>query len=142
VKRLHFVFITCLTGFTIGCTSRQTKLHEISSNGVRLQIIQLENPAGGDPQAVTYKARLIPDKSLLDQKNAVSKSAMIYKMDSCFYLQSRTKKIYASLVQPIANGVSGTYEYLIEFETPISTGYDFIYQDRYLNQKKYSLALN
>ena len=128
--------------FTISCKTHQNELHETSGTGIKVQIIQLKK-SDGDASVVTYKARLVPDASLLNEKSLISKDAMIYKMDSCFYLQSGPEKIYASLVQPIANGVSGTFEYLLEFEmAPGSAKPDFIYQDKYLNHKKYSLKLN
>jgi len=118
-------------------------IHETGGDGIRLQVVQLQNPEGTVPDVITCKARLLPDVSLINDKQANINNAMIYRMDSCFYLQHGTKKIYASLVQPIANGVSGTYEYLIEFESVMQgADPDFIYQDKYLNHKKYSLKLN
>jgi hypothetical protein len=137
----HLLFYTALL-FITSCKLHKSTPYETAGNGITLQVIQLEN-SPGDANVFTYKARLIPDALLLNEKNAYSKNAMMYKMDSCFYLQSGTKKIYASLVQPIANGVSGTFEYLLEFEAAAgSNASEFVYKDKYLNQKKYSLKLN
>jgi hypothetical protein len=70
---------------------------------------------------------------------ASSKTALMYRMDSCFYLQAGKKIIYAALVQPVANGLSGTFEYLVSFDSVEAEkeGYKVVYHDRYLNKAKY-----
>ncbi|WP_139112905.1 hypothetical protein [Mucilaginibacter sp. PPCGB 2223] len=88
--------------------------------------------------------RLIPDKQLIEEKSSNQKTALYYKMDSCFYIAEGLKKNYAVMVQPVANGVSGTYEYLLEFENgnaPQADTINLIYNDKYINQKSYSLKI-
>jgi len=102
--------------------------------------IQLMALKGGpdDGRTLSYQVRLIPVKK-------VQKTALYYQMDSCFYLLNGTKKIYASLVQPIANGINGSYEYLLQFEKPPIGEMNQIvpvYQDKYINGKCYDLKTN
>ena len=108
---------------------------------VQLMKMDASDSAGA---ALTYKARLIPTKKLMEAKNDDAKAGMLYRMDSCFYLQDHGRKIYASMIQPVQNGVSGTFEYLLEFE-PVTTstkGLRMVYKDKYINQHTYSLPLN
>ena len=137
MKKLACAFYLFFT--VTGCKSGHPAAREIDDRDMDVQVVLLDSTPGNGN---TYKARLIPDKKLFDEKDAVSKNAMIYKMDSCFYLQSGTKRVYASLVQPVANGITGTFEYLLEFEKNDGNSWDFVYQDKYINHKKYSLKLN
>lgn len=96
-----------------------------------------------DSNTISYKARVIPDKQLMESKTREEKNALYYKMDSCFYINSAQGKNYAVMVQPIANGVSGTYEYLLQFESApkVIDSINLVYQDKYINKKAYRLKI-
>ena len=126
-----FLFIFC------GCKQRDP-VKEIKLKGLTIQLRTLPDAAGDG--SASYAARLIPDKALLKEKGGDIKSALMYRMDSCFYMRSGGKTVYAALVQPVANGLTGIFEYLVTFDKneagrPNST---LIYQDKYLNKARYS----
>jgi len=115
----------------------------VSDHGLTVQLMKTPSSYDGEGN-ISYSARLIADKELIAKTDNTVKSNLSYRMDSCFYLQAGKKKIYASLTQSIANGVSGSFEYLLSFEnTGLNDGkWNLIYQDKYLNQQKYTLNLN
>lgn len=120
----------------------KTQVQEITRDGLAIACTKIPGDPG--PTAtVNYSARLIPDKKLLDKKEKGLSATMWYRMDSCFYLQDGNKKLYASIIQPIANGVTGSYEYFLSFDIGQDDDrkWQLIYQDKYLNQQKYSLSL-
>ena len=97
----------------------------------------------GDLTSLVYAARLIPDK-IIQKKSDSSKTKLWYKMDSCFYIQSGKNKVYAGLVQPIANGSTGSFEYMLSFDMQgdnFKKNKSLVYQDRYLNHMRYAISL-
>jgi len=125
---------------TTGCKSNNS-IKDIKQQGLMLQVrVLLSEP--NDANTISYAARLIPDKGLISD-NAV-KTKLAYQMDSTFYIQSGKGRIYANLVQPVANGVAGTYEYLVSFDRPGGNSMKgkLIYQDKYINHQKYQITLN
>jgi len=124
------------------CGHGNSSFSEIKDHDLTIQVMQLKDD--GD-SIITYKARLTPDKQLLETKSKDEKQALYYTMDSCFYINKGNIKIYAALVQPIANGVSGSYEYMLQFEKDKKLNTDsinLVYQDKYINRKTYSLKMN
>jgi hypothetical protein len=135
------VGLICVTTLLICCKNKST-FKETKSDGLTFQATAMPGE-GSDIGTVSYSARLIPDNALMTGKGRAVKTSLWYGMDSCFYLQAGSKKIYASLTQPIANGIAGTFEYLLSFEIhrQDGDGYNLIYQDKYLNHRKYQLKL-
>lgn len=134
-----------IVGFTLlsACSQRNDSFNEVRDKDIAVQIMKLEN-TGSNVDIMSYKVRLIPEEKLMKEKSQDVKNALWYKMDSCFYLQKGGKKIYANMVQPIANGVTGTFEYLLDFETENTSGLhgNLVYQDKYINQHQYQLKLD
>ncbi len=125
----------------LSACNRNEKLLTAKDSDLTIELMQLKKEGDGSA-TLSYQARLIPQKQLLAAKNGTDKNALFYKMDSCFYINTGKQKIYAALVQPVANGVSGTYEYLLQFEVgekEKATNFNIVYQDRYLNKKAYIL---
>jgi len=138
---IRIVGALCLFAVISGCHKQQNQPMQTKDKDLTIQVMRLKNdPSEND--VYTYKARLTPQKALLAEKSRNDKEALIYRMDSCFYLQSGPNKIYASLVQPVADGISGSFEYLLQFEKANDeVEQDFIYKDKYLNHKRYSIKL-
>lgn len=90
-----------------------------------------------------YAVRLIPAKKIINDKDKSFTNSLWYSMDSCFYLVKGQQKIYSAIVQPIANGVAGTFEYMLSFnESDLEkSNWNLIYEDKYLNHKKYFLNI-
>jgi hypothetical protein len=125
------------------CKQTKSSFKELTDHGLTIQIMKLQDPSK-DKMDITYSVRLLPDKKLIAEKDNSVKTALWYRMDSCFYLQAGKKKIYADIVQPIANGVSGGFEYLLSFDAGAVANdkWNLIYQDKYLNHRKYMLNTN
>ena len=138
-KRCLIILITGFTALFTSCKSKST-VKEIKGHGLTIEVIKLSGQPG-DTSTISYSARIIPDKALINDKDNKVKTALLFNMDSCFYLQAGKKKIYASLTQPVANGVAGTFEYLLSFDVSNHKDADgsLIYQDKYLNHRKYQI---
>lgn len=142
-KTLRFaLFLFCLPAILGGCKKKDA-LIEVKRDRLTIQIRRLPQDANAANE-MTYAARIIPDKGLIAANDAALKTKMEYRADSTFYIRRGKQKIYADLVQPVANGVAGTFEYLVSF----SGGNDdyknrtLVYQDKYLNHQKYDFNLN
>jgi hypothetical protein len=114
----------------------------VNDDGMTIQLRKVKN-SPDDAGVLTYATRLIPEKVLLSSSDNKLNTALWYHMDSCFYLQAGERKIYAAIIQPIANGVTGTFEYLLSFDAAGMRNHrwSLVYQDKYLNHKKYTLSL-
>jgi hypothetical protein len=135
-------FIGVSMAFFFSCRQRTPPLNEVKNKDITIQFIQLKAEDGDS--MLTYKARVIPDKKLMTEINRSEKNNLLYRMDSCFYISNGSYKIYASMVQPIANGVSGTFEYLLEFGVSNADKKDsinLVYHDRYINQQTYKVPV-
>ncbi len=139
------IIISCIVSlFIFSCKHASPSFREINDKDFTMQVIELPNVTD-EMSSLSYKIRITPAKQLLQQKNREEKNALMYKMDSCFYLQGGINKTYAALTQPIANGINGSYEYLIQFE--IAKQIDrahlvLTYQDKYINRKTYTIQFN
>jgi hypothetical protein len=127
----------------VGCKENKRSFQKLSDHDLTILVMRMPD-SSGDKSTNNYAARLIPVKGLIDEKDNVIKTRLWYNMDSCFYLEAGKKKIYASLIQPIANGVAGSFEYMLSFENDARDdgNWSFIYQDKYLNKKKYALRID
>lgn len=134
------VIVVFLITFFYSC-KHGGRLVEAGDKDMSVQLIRLDNNGGNDG-GLSYKVRLIPDKKLLQGKGREERNKLLFKMDSCFYLVNGVQKIYASMVQPVANGVGDTYEYLLVFDEKLNPdSLTMVYQDKYISQKSYTLKL-
>jgi hypothetical protein len=137
------IMILIVAGMLLSCKHKNKTFGELSNSGLTVQIMQLKN-AGNDSGRWSYDVRLIPDKQLSEDITSQVKTAMYYRMDSCFYISNGSNKLYASMVQRIPNGIAGNYEYLLDFEMGERQNQDsveMVYQDKYINHKTYQLKL-
>jgi len=114
---------------------------QVGDKDLTVQLANIsKSVAGGD---ISYAARITPEKGLFTAAGKSAKENLMYRMDSCFYLQSGRTKIYPQLTQPVSNGLKNTFEYLVTFDMPSFDGdkWFFVYEDKYLNRKKYMLNL-
>jgi hypothetical protein len=103
--------------------------------------IQVQKVSADDGRRRTMQVRIFPKREALSGLNTAGRENLLYRMDSCFYLETGTQKVYPSAVLPVANGMSAAFEYLVSFDGAIAPkgNIRLIYQDRYLNKKKYEL---
>jgi hypothetical protein len=121
-----------------GC-SKKPAHYEYKDEDITIKAMIMDNAA--DTGETVFTARVIPGK-LATRVNDSLKMKMVYSMDSCFYLQSGKKTTYPNLIQPIANGLSGMFEYMVSFDNSAAAapGVEIIYQDKHLNHRKYILT--
>jgi hypothetical protein len=90
----------------------------------------------------TFKVRIFPSKIALENGSNKLTEEMFYRSDSCMYLLHGDKKDYPLYIEPVSNGVKGSYEFLVAFnKTPNQKSDTLIYHDKFINQKKYVLAI-
>jgi hypothetical protein len=123
-----------------GC-GHKSGLRQTGDKNITFQLVNISQK--GADNDVSYGARIIPAKGLQAANSRTAKENLMYRMDSCFYLQSGLTKVYPQLTQPVANGLKSTFEYLVTFDMPSfdENKWFFVYDDRYLDRKKYMLNL-
>ncbi|MBT2563805.1 hypothetical protein J7E50_21400 [Pedobacter sp. ISL-68] len=90
----------------------------------------------------TFQVRVFPSKVVLENGSNKLTEEMFYRSDSCMYLLHGDKKDYPLYIEPVSNGVKGSYEFLVAFnKTPNQKSDTLIYHDKFINQKKYVLAI-
>jgi len=139
--RLYCLAAVCM----VACRNGKSDIQQVQDKDMLIQVSKLNDESTGADNVINYKVRLVPDKQLMQSKASTDKTALFYRMDSCFYTTVNGKKNYAVLTQAVANGVSGTYEYLVEFEKASGAqadSVDLFYQDRYINKKNYHLKVS
>ncbi|WP_293785340.1 hypothetical protein [uncultured Pedobacter sp.] len=91
----------------------------------------------------TFMVRVFPDQKIMEQGKEKIAESFLYHADSCFYLLKNNAKLYPEYVEPIVNGIKGSYEFLVGFNNQnlSSKEYILIYQDQMINKKKYVLTI-
>lgn len=120
-----------------------TNYTEAKDSEYVIQAMKLKDQTGGN--IIKYGVRVFPGKGILSLLTEENKQALWYQMDSSFYLQTGSKKFYADMIEPIANGQKNNFEYLLMFE--IDPGMNFkdmslAFNDKYLSHKTHYLELN
>ncbi len=124
------------------CKSGQSDFQEIRESGLTVQVMGIrenEDTALGD-----YRVRIFPEKGIEDTIGKETQNNMLYKMDSCFYLLDKSRPTYPVGLEPIANGMKNSYEYLLLFDKETGIASDslkLVYKDQYLNKKAYVFNL-
>lgn len=116
-------------------------LRQTGDKELTVQLADISSPAvAGD---LSFAARIIPDREKFGTSLKRSKENLLYRMDSCFYLQKGAVKVYSQLTQTVANGLSVSFDYLVTFDIDHfdEQKWNFIYLDKYLNKKKYTIKL-
>jgi len=124
------------------CRENRKIVNHIQDSDMSVEITRLKGGKDGSG-TLDYAVRLIPAKKIINDKDKSFTNSLWYSMDSCFYLVKGQQKIYSAIVQPIANGVAGTFEYMLSFnESDLEkSNWNLIYEDKYLNHKKYFLNI-
>jgi len=122
---------------------RKSHIDQDKHDGLMVQVIKMPAEAN-DGGIINFSTRLIPDKNTMADLNQNLRTGLSYRMDSCFYLLNGTHKTYPNIVQPIANGVSSDFGYLLSFDAVDlkKAKWQLTYQDKYLNHKIYHIVLN
>lgn len=103
-------------------------------------------PATDDTTELSYKVRIYPSKSWLANNHSTESTGnFYYRMDSAFTMKYGSQTMRPQLVQPVANGLSNCFEYLISME--ITPGIkmkhiSILYQDKFIDGKQYTMDLN
>ena len=138
--RFKALFTILIILFLYACHSKSS-FRQAGDKDLKIQLENISNSAvDGD---ISYAARITPEKGLFTSADKSAKEGMMYRVDSCFYLQAGREKVYPQLTQPVADGLSGTFEYLVTFAIRHfdEHKWNFVYQDKYLTKRKYMLKL-
>lgn len=144
MKKKYTLFMICLISSPFfACRQNREPIREIKDEILTVQVKKIDNREQ-DQHLQAFAVRLSPGKDAASTLNAQAKTALWYGMDSCFYVVDRGKKVYSTIVQPIANGVTDNFEYMLSFEiTDLKAGnWNLIYADKYISHKKYIIDLS
>lgn len=121
-----------------GCRTQNQSVKELNDEDLVMQVQEHTDKS--------YRVRLIPETKFLIDKTSDLRNNMWYKMDSCFYIIRGEQKIYPVMQEPVANGISSSFEYLLLFDDAQAPEkgeeIKFIYKDRHISKKSYSLSFN
>lgn len=124
----------------ISCTAKSPS-GQYFDNDIKV-MAQLKKTTSTDA-VQTFMVRVFPDQKIIENRKEEITESFLYHADSCFYLLKNNTKVYPEYVEPIANGIKGSYEFLVEFNDQDFSlkEYTLIYQDKIINNKKYVLAI-
>ena len=138
MKYLLLMFFLSL----ISCGERR-RFHESASPNLTLQVYLMPEEAG-DKGALSFRVRVIPSQTLITSMSKAIRNSMWYGVDSSFFIRSGKVIIKAAMVQPVADGVNGSFQYLVMFDD-IHTQSDkdrLLFLDRYLSKRTYAVKIN
>jgi hypothetical protein len=138
---LMLVFCSCKTPAQ-KWLDNLTSFQRVSDGEMTIEALKAKTT---DTTTITYNIRIYPSKQWLDNKTEQMSVQFSYGMDSCFYLNTGGLNYKPGMVQPIANGLTDCFEYLVSFDlgSAIKAGQvGLVYQDKYINRKRYTLQLN
>lgn len=138
--KVSVIAAACLMLFA--CKEKNLSFQEAKGRNLTVQIMKINN--NQDKSEMIYQVRLLPDKSIMEKLTAEKRNEIWYRMDSCFYIKTKDAKISANLVQPIANGQTQNFEFMLSFlvDNAITDSSTLVYQDKYLNKETYNFKLN
>lgn len=133
MKRISLIIIC----FAIACGSKKI-VGQYSDKDINV-LVQLKE-ASFDTKI--FMVRIFPNKKIIEANKMINRS-LNYHADSCFYLLKDNKKINPEFVEPVINGISGSFEFLIGFNNQNLSQKEFtmIYQDQIINKKKYLVII-
>lgn len=134
-----FLILMVFIGMVLPCCNREPGMAKVSDGELNIQAMRIGKLADD----VAYAVRIYPKKEILEANKAVSKN-MMYGTDSCFYLTYKKSRIYPVSITCIANGIPGSFEYLVSYEgfvLPEPATRNLFYKDKYINKKDYQLSL-
>ncbi|PJJ79986.1 hypothetical protein [Mucilaginibacter auburnensis] len=126
----------------MGCGAKKNGFEEVKGSKLVVQVKNMNS--GADDTEISYQVKILPERSLTEKLSPEQKNNLWYKMDSCFYIQTEKIKVTPNLVQPIANGQSGNYEFMLSFpaDSAINDASTLVYKDKYLNKETYNFKVN
>ncbi len=132
--------IMVLLGLILSCTSKSPSGQSLDRD---IRIMAQLNKTSSNARMQTFMIRVFPDKKFVESGMEKITESFLYHADSCFYLLKNDAKLYPEYVEPIVNGIKGSYEFLVGFNNQdlSSKEYTLIYQDQIINKKKYVLTI-
>lgn len=129
-----------LIGLMFSCTSKSPSGQSLDND---IHIMAQLKKTSSNAQMQTFMIRVFPDKKFTESGMEKITESFLYHADSCFYLLKNDVKLYPEYVEPIVNGIKGSYEFLVGFNNQdlSSKEYTLIYQDQIINKKKYVLTI-
>jgi hypothetical protein len=136
-RRLILAVLCCCW---LACKRPDPGLRLVTYSGFNLHLINIKS---ADSATTAYKVRVIlTETKLKEQVTSEITHGLLYNTDSLFYIQESKRKVYPILIQPVANGVANTFEYLIDFDKKENEAdASMIYHDKYLTKKDYRVKL-
>jgi hypothetical protein len=135
----------------VSCRSRTEKwldgMADFKSRTAKSLSLQLlkNKQARRDTTALTYQVRIYPAKDWVENRSASQQTGLFYGMDSCFSLRCRQRSYMPVMVQPLNNGIAGSFEYLVSFDLGPALKWQqlqLVYRDRFIDGKEYVFDLN
>ena len=139
------LFVVCLLSCgEKGVINGLREFQEIEEGGVAVHFMQLpENRR--DETSMACKLRVLLDKNKFDDASKKMRTAYWYEIDSVFYIKIGERKIYPEMQEAVNSGIMDGFEYFLLFDLSQLKGYKdirFVFDDKHLTNKRYSLQLN
>jgi hypothetical protein len=119
-----------------------TEFGESKSPGVLIRAIKIK-PESGDSTELTYKIRVYPSNAE-NAKSALTEH-FYYHADSLFYFRCGKAVVTPRSVQPIANGLTDCFEYLVSVEITSAIKLhklSLVFHDQMVDDRDHIIQLN
>lgn len=117
-------------------------VYKTADESLLIQVKQVD--AENDDNDHTFRVQIVLAKPVLDTFQVANRQSFLFRMDECFWLETAGKTALPVLVQSVGMSAAGHYDYLVVFPDPRTSVEKtrFIYQDRYVTRRKYSIELS
>ncbi|MGN6639752.1 MAG: hypothetical protein ACTHJ8_12635 [Mucilaginibacter sp.] len=98
-----------------------------------------------DTTMLNYKVRIYLGHAAQENSAADGSINFNYHVDSAFYVRVAGSKAQPVMIQPVNNGISGCYEYLLMMDINKFNRLkklQLVYQDKFIDGKQYTINLN
>ncbi|MBN9295448.1 MAG: hypothetical protein J0I41_00485 [Filimonas sp.] len=132
--------VYALLSVALSC-KQHTKTHaeKTFNDQYRIEVAQVKEV---NSNAFRVRVELV-GKMAMGKLNTDTKMALLYHMDSAFYLQTKGHVIYPDNVEPVATGDKNKYDYLVYYSKEKTGKGDvtFYFDDRFITDNRYNLDI-
>ncbi|WP_460680438.1 hypothetical protein [Mucilaginibacter koreensis] len=140
-SKILLVAVIVLMAF-MSCHNAPDKFSQSIDKEIVMQVLVPPLPADSTAYT-TLQIRLTPSADVLSAMPAKVKQQLLYRADSCFYLEDKNLHVYPADVQAVANGINGTFEYLVAFRNKdLLQSRTLIFHDQHINDKVYKVSVD
>jgi hypothetical protein len=141
-RRILGFLIVVAHSLTSNSCGPKNKVNTLQKDNIVVEVKQLGegNYFSGTGSESVYDIRISTVNPELFAQ--VSQGSMWFKMDSCFWITENGENFYPEIIEPVANGLKNSFEYVVHFNRSFDNNANLFFKDTFINNKTYRVALN